>query len=668
MNTLSRSLILLAASLLAFAALFVSLTAGPQMAGSLTAQRAQVDRQIVRSVTGVIHAALNHGVPFDRLVDAGRYLDTVQAAHPGMQYLVVTDMRGRMLYGTSLHNVKDRPAFERAIAAWNSGSTSGPLGTYINVAAPITYEQGQVGWLHVGQPGNIVQELLWDVAYEVLTVLVVACILALGLIRLLLNMSMGIPLAALQALLRETSRGDFTCYLRRQFFSGISTLDERANRIVTELNAKAEGLRARGATLPAAFSFHASGRPGVVNVSAIDHIQWPFFLLIFADSLSLSFFPLFVGQFYDPAFGLSKAVFIGLPISLFMLVWAVAMPWSGVLCDRFGYRLTFAMGATVTTVGLLFTAFADTLVEVVVWRCVTAVGYGAVFVTAQSYISANTAAVNRTRGMAMFLASFFSGSLCGAAIGGILVDRLGFQTTFVFSAGLSAAAALFVIRFVQRGAGQTAAYKKLKAIDFSRLLAHRQFATITFLAAIPAKIILTGFLYYSVPLYLHALGTTQAGTGRTMMAYGLAIGFVSPAAAVLADRLGCHRWSVVGGGYLAAVGVASLWFLDSTLGVAIAVTCIGIAHAIGVPPQLAMVSDACGDVIRQVGTATSAGIFRLMERIGNILGPILFALLIARYDFKTAFGGVALLMFGVTTSFALALARFDRDDALSKGA
>ncbi|HET7160552.1 MAG TPA: hypothetical protein VFI62_16245, partial [Burkholderiales bacterium] len=86
MNTLSRSLILLAALLLALGALFVSLTAGPQMAGSLTAQRAEVDRQIVRSVTGVVHSALNHGVPFDRLVDAGRYLDTVQALHPGMQY------------------------------------------------------------------------------------------------------------------------------------------------------------------------------------------------------------------------------------------------------------------------------------------------------------------------------------------------------------------------------------------------------------------------------------------------------------------------------------------------------------------------------------------------------------------------------------------------------
>jgi predicted MFS family arabinose efflux permease len=153
-----------------------------------------------------------------------------------------------------------------------------------------------------------------------------------------------------------------------------------------------------------------------------------------------------------------------------------------------------------------------------------------------------------------------------------------------------------------------------------------------------------------------------------MMAYGLAIIFISPAAAVFADRLGCHRWSVVVGGYIAALGMALLWVLDSMLGVAIAVTCIGIAHAIGVPPQLAIVSNSCNQVIQEVGHATSAGIFRLMERIGNILGPILFALLIARYDFKIAFGGVALLMFAVTTSFALVTVRFARSDALGKGA
>jgi MFS family permease len=360
-------------------------------------------------------------------------------------------------------------------------------------------------------------------------------------------------------------------------------------------------------------------------------------------------------------------VVIGLPISLFMLVWAIAMPWAGVWCDRVGYRQAFAAGAAVTTIGLVLTAFAGSIVEIMLWRSLTAVGYGAVFVTAQAYISSHTPEAERTQGMALFLTSFFAGSLSGAAIGGILVDRLGYRLTFLLSALLSSAAVLFVIRFVRRDSGRSGARKRLRSLDFAQLLKHRQFAAITFLAAIPAKIVLTGFLYYSIPLYLNALGNDQSGTGRTMMAYGLAIILLSPAIARLADRFGHRRWFVVIGGYVAVLGVATLGFLGSTLGVALSVTLIGIAHAIGVPPQLALVSDSCQDVMRQVGQATSAGIFRLMERLGNVAGPILFGVLIASYDFKGAFGAVAVLLFVVTTAFAVLLLWFDRGAGQVRG-
>ena len=351
-----------------------------------------------------------------------------------------------------------------------------------------------------------------------------------------------------------------------------------------------------------------------------------------------------------------------------MLVWAVAMPWAGVWCDRVGYRRAFAVGAAVTTVGLVMTAFAGGIAQIMLWRSLTAVGYGAVFVTAQAYITANTPAAERTRGMALFLSTFFAGSLSGAGIGGILVDRLGYRSTFLLSALLSAAAVLFVIRFVQRGSGRTATRKRLKAVDFRQLLKHKQFAAITFLAAIPAKVVLTGFLYYSVPLYLNELGNSQSGTGRIMMAYGLAIILLSPVIAGLADRVGHRGWFVVLGGYLGALGVAALYFLDGTLGVALSVTCIGIAHAIGVPPQLALVGDCCQDVVREVGQATAAGIFRLMERLGNVMGPLLFGLLIASYNFRDAFGVVAVLMLVVTSAFAALLLWFDRGGGQSQAA
>ncbi len=663
MKKLQRALIALAASALILGALFVSISAGRHMADSLTVQRAEVDRQIGRSNIAVIQKALAHGVPFDQLVDAGRFLDSVKQGHASMQYLIVSDMQGRVLYRSDLANIKDVPQLERSIAAWSKADASAPVGKYTNIAFPIAFQGKAMGLLHVGQPASMLAELLWDIAYDVMTVLIVASIVAFGLMRLLLALSVSIPQRALHEILGDIAARDFRRYLPRDIFGGIGAINRRINGIVAGLNAGAERTRGAAKPLPEGYLFHGQGEYNTVKVSAIDHIQWPFFLLIFADSLSLSFFPFFVGQFYDATSSVPKEIVVGLPISLFMLVWAIAMPWAGVWCDRVGYRRAFAMGAGITTVGLVLTAYAASIVEIMLWRSLTAVGYGIVFVTAQAYISANTPVAERTRGMALFLTSFFAGSLSGAAIGGILVDRLGYVLTFLLSAVLSAAAVLFVMRFVRRDSQDARIEKKLRAMDFGQLLGHRRFATITFLAAVPAKIVLTGFLYYSVPLYLNKLGNDQSETGRTMMAYGLAIILLSPSIAGLADRFGHRQWFVVVGGYAGAAGVAILCFFDGAVAAALAVTAIGIAHAIGVPPQLALVSDSCKAVVDTVGQATSAGIFRFMERLGNVLGPILFGLLIARYGFKDAFGGIAMLLFALTTAFALLLPWFDRGRA-----
>src|SRR6202007_982394 len=114
---------------------------------------------------------------------------------------------------------------------------------------------------------------------------------------------------------------------------GISQLSVHFNQIVGAVNQRYhDWLRpSAGAPPGAALAGYVSPPPGqrpVLFSSALDHIRWPFFLLIFADSLSLSFFPVFVGQFYTPAMGLSKTLVVGLPISIFMFTWALSMPLS----------------------------------------------------------------------------------------------------------------------------------------------------------------------------------------------------------------------------------------------------------------------------------------------------------------------------------------------------
>ena len=667
MKRLPRQLILLTAMLLAVAAVFVSVRGAQHFEESLTAQALAVERTIARSMIDVIQKALLHDIPFDGLVGAEGYLEAVKRDNPGIEYIVVSDADGRVRYSTDLGKVADPDLLQRSIAQLKAEGTA-RVGKYFDTSTPIVHKGSTVGRLHLGERANIVEQLLRDIAFDIVTVLVVATLVAFELVRLLLAASFSTPLRALQDFFARIAAGDFRLSLGRDFFGGIGRLNRPLNAAVAEINSRVRSLTMSGRPPPAGFAFDTRDERETLRVNSVENIRWPFFLLIFSESLSLSFFPIFVGQFYDPSFGLPRHVMIGLPIALFMLIWAVAMPVAGAWCDRIGYRRAFGTGAAITTIGLILTAYAGSMLELLLWRSLTAVGYGIVYVTTQTYITLNMPTSERTRGMALFMASFFAGSLSGAAIGGILVDRLGFSMTFLLSGVLSATAALYVLRFLRREDGKLMQKRGLGVADFKLLLRNKQFAVITFLSAVPAKVALAGFLYYSVPLYLKGLGHNQSITGRVMMAYGLAIILVGPLVARLADRMQ-GRWRfVMVGGYIGAIATAIPLFVADTVGAALAVVGLGIAHAVSVSPQFALIGDHCTDAIEKVGQATTVGIFRLVERVGNITGPILLGAMIALMDFMGAFITLALFTFITTTVFTLLLLWFDRKPSTLKRA
>jgi len=159
---------------------------------------------------------------------------------------------------------------------------------------------------------------------------------------------------------------------------------------------------------------------------------------------------------------------------------------------------------------------------------------------------------------------------------------------------------------------------------------------------------------------LKGLGYNQSITGRVMMAYGLAIILISPLVAQLADRMQNRARFLIIGGYAAAIALAIPLMVDGMTGAALAVVGLGVGHAISVAPQMPLIIDRCGDTVREVGQATSVGIFRLVERIGTVTGPILLGGMIFLSDFMGAFIVLAVFTFFTTTVFTLLLLWFDR--------
>ncbi len=386
---------------------------------------------------------------------------------------------------------------------------------------------------------------------------------------------------------------------------------------------------------------------------AIIHIPYAnirpmIFLFVMADGFCASFFPIYVETVYQPLWGLSKEVILGLPISAFMLFFALSMPLTGYWSDRVGWFRPLIAGIVINAVGLLMTALSGNMFHLLVARSVTAVGFGMVYMGCQRFIYDNTSRDNRALGMASFLAAFFGGDICGTVMGGMLADRIGYSQVFIVSAVI-AFFALICCWFIFKNDPRrtTAGEKKVSAEnhflfkDVFHVLKDPEFCAIVFLQAIPAKLTLIGFLYYFIPLYLRKFGTLQSDIGRVIMCYGIALVFLGPLFSKYFDRIHLRKYYIVAGGLLTGISMTSFIFFSGFAPAFVLVVLLGIAHTMSTSSQTTMISET--SIIKEMGAGAGLGLFRFWERLGNIAGPLLMGFFMANWRYEQAVAMLGLI-------------------------
>ncbi len=106
---------------------------------------------------------------------------------------------------------------------------------------------------------------------------------------------------------------------------------------------------------------------------------------------------------------------------------------------------------------------------------------------------------------------------------------------------------------------------------------------------------------------------------------------------------------------MAALAILLITWQPGPIATVLSILLLGAAHAIGISPQLALVMEWSKEEIEQIGPGTVMGIFRLLERIGNVMGPIVIALLIAVLGFSGAFTAFAAYLLISVLLFAVVL-------------
>ena len=388
----------------------------------------------------------------------------------------------------------------------------------------------------------------------------------------------------------------------------------------------------------------------------LTRIRAPLFAFILAEELTRPFLPSYIKNLLVPVPGLPPEVVVGLPIVLFMLIVALGQPFFGALCNRFGNRQTMHLGAGIAAIGFIASALASTVLDLLAWRSICAVGYGMVFVAAQGFVLAHTQPSTRPRGFALFVGAIMVATVCGPSIGGIFADNIGERLTFGISAVL-ALGSIFAIRMLpaHTPSGSTGAATHLPSLkNIGALMLNRRFMTLTGLAAVPAKIILTGICFYLVPLYVIAIGSTQSMAGRILMAYAVVMVTMVPLATALGKTREQREWLVAAGLLVSGAGGFLMIASTNVTWVFAAVVLVGMGQALSITAQSTLVSEHCYAEITRFGDQTVYGVYRLLERLGNAMGPLIAATLVVSFGYQIGFAVIGGLAIVCAVVFALA--------------
>lgn len=375
-----------------------------------------------------------------------------------------------------------------------------------------------------------------------------------------------------------------------------------------------------------------------------------FFLAVFVEHLNYPFMPQYVleliqGVGQRPS--LSAAPFAG-----YYLAFALSLVPGGWLCRRLGTKRLVSWGLCLAGLGLALLPIAEGAAGLTLSRVVAGTGQGLLFIGIQSYVIAQSDSARRTQGAAIIVFGFQGGMISGTAIGSLLVEYIGPSGVFLLSAAVAAVVLLYAVVLLPGDADtRSPPAPGTSGIGGLFRVFKPEFLATMLLIGIPAKAVMTGVVLFGLPLLLAGRGFSSGAIGQLIMLYGLAVLAASEWIARVIDRSGATRQSLFWGAVLGGIGLVIIGSMrppalagGSPGDVVLLLTGIlvlGAAHGLINAPIVTAISES--DAARLLGVDHVTAAYRLLERIGHVLGP----LLVTRIFAHAGHDGLAFVWIGV---------------------
>lgn len=320
---------------------------------------------------------------------------------------------------------------------------------------------------------------------------------------------------------------------------------------------------------------------------------------------------------------------------------------AGSLISRIGEKPValgslFAIGLAVAVMGL-----AEAAIALIVLQMTFGVGTAGLRLACQTAITKRVESGIRGRAMAMMGGSVRVGFFLGPLIGGILVDLVGFTSTFLVAGVLTTVGLLSILRQStdDEVLSNTPRLGERRNI-VQTLLPHRKLLAKTVMLPILVLLVREG-RQTVLPLIGEDLELSATAVGAVVAIGAAADLLLFPVSGQLMDRFG-RLWGMVPAFGLIALGLIALgfaWFASSVVGVILAGVLMGVGNGMSSGAILTLGSDlAPSDATAEFLAGLAA-----VQSIGRILGPIVVGVVAAASSLGwaaislSAFGTFAIL-------------------------
>ncbi len=629
---------------------------------TMTPQVAINSQSIGRIIAQKLSYATSNGVALQDLRGLQEFITSFTSSTQAIAYIVITDTQGVPIHTVNLLETEILPL-------------------HADFHAAITTETGRtVGSVQIYLSSGSFQRILDDLKYEMLTLSTIALFLSIDLLNSFYIMRIHDPLTEIFNHLAAMCRGKFTRHIKLSQSDEVNSLCDKINKFINKCNekfsdffyeaeetlnaqiddAKTNKIQRVINNIKAKYKFSVNKRVKPKIIQSAMSIKIPLLIFVMGQELTTAFLPIYFRQLevggFASSLSLSGNFMVGLTFVGFLFAPIISMYFSTKLLSFFSMRSYLVIGAALCMATLYGLSQVQTIEQAILIRTINGLGYGLIFLGSQIHIARLSSNENRARGSAVFARTMYAAVFFCPVIGGILSEQLGYENIFVLSAlicALSILAMLFLMRGNERKKLYPDSYDAIMTdepveTEVKKLSLRQKWqenATIFKLAAfgsVPVKLNHFGIIMFIMPLLLvDVLGFRVIEVGRVLMLFGFLLLVCMPYVGKHMDKHQNAKSVMMFGSLLSLVAIVALFFHQPWIIIG-SVALFGISQSMVTPALLTLVQNLriSGTVSpEQLNEIVSSNLtlFRLVERVGLIIGILLLSVFIGIGSYIYAF-------------------------------